>query len=590
MSVFLEQSKACQSAGHLEPTTMSGDLHLVKGEQAAGLLVKSDFLEQWQALFECCEWSTSFQSPDFVVSWFEVYLQYSPIIVYESIDENKLSGLLILAKESCGDMVFAGTHHAEYKGWLESKKTNYNFFVRALAEVTSCVGEFSLDFSYIRDKCLVDILHKTCSSLVEIHTIPRDYKVLSEDNVLPSLKKKGNKSKFNRLARLGDIQFLRISSSEKFRSYLEACVDYHDVWQGAMNDCYPFYNDNCKVDFHVRLFEKSPQQLHVTVMLLDQHPIALHIGYVQDKEILYSINAHNPVFHKYSLGKLLLLRVTEKMLLEGFENFDLSPGSDGWKRNFASGRTEAYKVFIHKNSTQKRISLYQCKLRTLFKRNAAKVGVDITKCQALLRKLSRVSRSKLLKRAVSLLVQKTEFRVYQLHKDNYSDGIDRRFEFKRDDLGDLLQYQGVKGRSSKQQFLAEALRRLGNGEHLYTYAENEHLLCYGWLVDQQKKAYFSEVNQPYTYDVEGAVVYDFYVVEAARGRGMYTAIATRMLHDVFNVDFAEIAYVSWLSDNYASPKVFANKLGFEFVESLHNERKLWIKKQWKSRQFSPKNT
>ncbi len=586
MSEILKPSKDHQATDHLELAATPSALHLSKDEQAVALLTGSNFLDEWQALFECCEWSTTFQSPDFVISWFEVYQEFSPIIVYERTDQNKLSGLLFLAKGLEGEIAFAGTHHAEYKGWLESKKTNYDFFARALAVVSSSIGEFSLDFNYIRDKSLADILQKTCSSLVEIHTISRDYKAITENDVLSSLKKKGNKSKFNRLAKLGEIEFLRISSAEKFRNYLEDCAVYHDVWQGAMNDCYPFYDDIYKVDFHVRLFEKFPQQLHVTVMLLDQNPIALHIGYVQGKEILYSINAHNPIYHKYSLGKLLLLRLTEKMLQEGFENFDLSPGSDGWKRDFSSGRTVAYQAFIHKNPTQKRLSLYRRQLGKLLKHNASKIGINLAKCLAVLRYLPRLCRSNWLKRAILLLIQKTKFSVYQLRKDNYSDVIDSQFEFKRDDLGDLLQFQGGKGRSSKQQFLAEALRRLGNGEHLYTYAEKGHLLCYGWLVEQQKSAFFTEVDQQYSYDVEGAVLYDFYVVETARGRGIYTAIAKRMLLDIFSADIAEVVYVSWLSSNLASPKVFANKLGFEFVESLYTERILWFKQQRKSRQFT----
>jgi hypothetical protein len=62
----------------------------------------------------------------------------------------------------------------------------------------------------------------------------------------------------------------------------------------------------------------------------------------------------------------------------------------------------------------------------------------------------------------------------------------------------------------KQSFILSALGRLENGVHCYTTSSHDRLLHIGWLIEDQQKAYFPEVEKSYHYALHDAVLYDFY--------------------------------------------------------------------------------
>ena len=552
---------------------MSDPLELITEQHARELIRNVSFQKEWESLYQECGWSTPFQSPGFVITWFQVYTSQTPIIVTKYSGDGILTGLLVLSKDVTGKIEFAGSHHAEYKGWLEHGNATHDFIGKALNLVRQHAGQFTLNLSYIYYREQAEILTCECAEFIELTQCNREYKKLTHDTVIPSLKKKGNKSKWNRLCKLGRIEFSRIVDPVVFRYYLEKCSIYHDAWQGAMNNCYPFSSDESKLNFHARLFEKDQGILHVTGMSLDNEPIALHIGYLSDREICYSIIAHNPIYSSYSLGKLLLLRLCELLLDEGFTSLDLSPGGDPWKKDFSSDTAISYKGILHRNAYERLFSSFLNRSRAI----ASRVGITGNR----VRKLSGSVRI-LTEKLLTSPYRRQILHIYKLEGSDFHYPDRHGYQIRKNDFTDLLLYPDANGRRSKSLFLKESIRRLTDGENVYTYSSNGRLLAYGWLKSDQESDYFAEVGQEYTYDLPGDVLYDIHVQAQPGNQDLYSALVGQMLDDSIRESECKVFYASCSPDSTALTELLENEFGFRILESLHLEKYLHLCRRWKT--------
>jgi len=545
-------------------------IELYKGQQASQLLRSRLFQTSWKNLYCECNWSTPFQSPGFVITWFEVYANQMPIIVTRHSRDGVLDGLLILAKDVTGNIKFAGAQHAEYKGWLEHKDLTHEFIGKALNLVRQDYGPFSLNLSYIYFKEQAEILRHECAKVIELSPCNREYKKLSHTTVMPSLKKKGNRSKWNRLNKLGCVEYARIIDPDIFRKYLEACSIYHDVWQGAMNNSCPFSTDRSKLDFHAKLFEREPGIFHLSAITLDKEPVALHIGYINDREICYSIIAHNPMYSSHSLGKLLLLRLSELLLDEGFTSLDLSPGDDHWKKEFSTDRTTAYTGVLHKNAFLK---LYYCQFNVM-RETARLIGISGNR----VRKLSRVT-GNVFGKLSSSPYQHHVLQIYRLSGRDRSVSDMPAYKISKNNLSDLLLYKDITSRKDKSQFLKECIRRLTDGEEIYTCSGNDRLLAIGWMNGGHGTEYFPEVGQTFTYNPSGNVIHSISVLHEEDKQGLYSALVGHMLADSICKNGNNI-YLLIESKNAALSNVIETVFGFRLVETLHLKRCFNLTLRW----------
>jgi len=125
---------------------------------------------------------------------------------------------------------------------------------------------------------------------------------------------------------------------------------------------------------------------------------------------------------------------------------------------------------------------------------------------------------------------------------------------RRDDWSHLEKFEVTERWLTREAFLGTAAERLSQGEHVYTIADAERLLSYGWLVPRQEASWLPAVEQELRYPPGAAVMYNAYTHPAARGRG-YNGLVTRArIADAFLEFGAKAVYTAIEPCNLAATR------------------------------------
>jgi GNAT superfamily N-acetyltransferase len=150
---------------------------------------------------------------------------------------------------------------------------------------------------------------------------------------------------------------------------------------------------------------------------------------------------------------------------------------------------------------------------------------------------------------------------------------------RRDAMADLLTYKPVPGASPRQEFLARARARLGNGHHVYTCVAGGTLLHHGWTAEHQSCALLTEVSQEVPLPPRSAVLYDFYTHPGARGQGIYTRSLRHLLHAIGSNGCSDWIFIWVLAGNGASRHVI-EQAGFDYYGSAFQRTVLGWVRRW----------
>ena len=116
------------------------------------------------------------------------------------------------------------------------------------------------------------------------------------------MRKKSNKSRMNRLARHGPVEFVELTTPEELDREYDEIIAFTDFRQGAIHDICPFADDARKRAFYRELL-RQPELLHVTVMRAGGKTIAAHIGLRSGRELILGIVCYSPFVAEHSPGK-----------------------------------------------------------------------------------------------------------------------------------------------------------------------------------------------------------------------------------------------------------------------------------------------
>ncbi len=554
-------------------------------ENAWYKLSSQNFLNCWGNLYSKCSWATSCQSPEFVCTWFDTYKNiYSPVIIDSENDEGVLLGLLILAiSDKNNRLVVAGDRHAEYQSWL-ALDCQKDFIVRALAALNCrmpIVG--SLGFKYLPNCVPIQALFESevYSKRIELKIHQRPLMKIEEDHIEKTLRKKSNKSRFNRIKTLGELEFKKITDKTTFKSIFEQIIDFCDFRHGAIHNSMPFQDDKLKEKFHINLMERCPKLLHVTATLLNGNPVAAHIGIVNKTSVQLAIVANSPFFAKYSVGKLHLIQLAQQFIKDNIPYFDLTPGGDPWKERFANDHDEVYELIIYNNSIEKKVAEFKKQAMVAIKKILVTIGARPEGLRELFYIIKRANLRSVLSRLQFFIPKIIEMRQYR-HTLDSAKRIASEGKVKKDELSHLLKFKSTESWQNRQSFASKALERFENGEHCFTIASEDCLLHYGWMLKKQRVSFVSEVQQSYQFPENSAVLYDFYTHSKSRGMGFYQATIKQMLADVCKLPSVEYIYISVEADNQPSRHVI-EKLGFEYQDSLFLLKFLIFSKKWRKR-------
>lgn len=554
---------------------------VIEGLAAVALIKDEGFRGNWAALQAECPWATSFQGCDFVTTWYRVYVDlYSPIIVRQVDTTGALVGLLTLATQhDNGELVVAGAHQAEYHGWLARPEDGDGFISQALDLLRRNYPYATLTFKFLPPDIPVGWLASPSPwsglALKRHHKRPL-IEFGDGASIAASLKKKSNKSRINRLKRLGELEFRELHTPGEFDSVIDQIADQYDFRQGAINASVPFREDPLKKTF-LRELMQHPGVLHISALMLEDAPIAAVIANCEKDTVSVGVFSHSPFYAKHSPGKFHLLFLGAALSEQGFTSLDLTPGG-AWKDRFATTFDEVLEVTVHFSNVVARRGRWAVAFEAVASKFLKWVSIKPETIRALPAELEKVTADKIMQRVRRWLWDTQEFRLYSM--DIKTAGTARAEPtMSVNCLGDLLRFAPSEDWQTRDTFLSQALCRLEDGDRVYSVSDENALLHSGWASDHVKESYFTEVGQTYEYPSGSSVFYDFYTSPKSRGQGLYQKSLGQMLQESAQCEGIEKVFISVLADNAASRHVI-EKRGFKFQNSFYRTVRLGMERRW----------
>lgn len=558
---------------------------LVYGQSAHTLLGDPRYLALWRALHDECPHATVFQAPNFVCAWYGAYrAQWQPVVIQSRDSKGDLVGLWLLAHNPVTDVVaHAGTHQAEYHVWLALPGFDVSFLSAAWIELNRRFAGATLRFKYLPAGALGDTLQTaigTRSGGVVVRKHSRPLINLDPEEIKKSFAKKSNKSRFNRLKKLGKIEFRRLVDSAELERVFDDLIAYYDFRQSAVNHSMPFGEDPQKRAFHSELFTVMPGEMYVTATYLDERPIAAFWGAVSGKTVHLGMLIYSPFLAEHSPGKLHMMQLSEHLLKEGKNVLDLTPGGDPWKERFANAHDEVAEAIVYGSAGAQVQDVTLDRLLQWGKWCSALVGVTPANVKSALAMLRRVRPTTVIRKIRNWSRMDREFRIYRGDRAlAESFRCDERVH--HNSLSHLLSFEPGEPWQSRDTFLSNALARLEHGEVAYTISIDNRLAHCGWMVKNQGESHMTEVKQSMTFPQGSVALYDFYSQPGYRGQGLYRATIGHMMREAFADAEIHHAYISVLADNLPSLHVIET-MGFEYQGSLFLKRRFGTERTWAS--------
>ena len=539
---------------------------------AERLLDSSEFQSQWRTLARDCPWGTALQSPEFACTWYACYKErYSPLVLLRHAAGGQLDGLLLLATErATGRLTFAGAHQSEYNVWL-ALPGEQTFITEALHQLAK-FGFPSISFNYLPPGTPLDWLKSEWEARADVRAVRRPLLTVSNpDAMTESLTKKKNRRRMEKLQAGQTLEFVELKNAEELDRYYDEIIDFCDFRQGAVHGSCPFHDDPRKRGFY-RALMQQPGLMHVTVFKSSDKLLGAHIGMRNRDEVMLGIVAHSPFLAEHSPGKLHILQLGLMLHSQGFSRLDLTPGGDAYKDDRATEYDEAHALTVFLDGKALASHRMSSSMRRISKAIARALHLDrdrISQLSSLTKKAVgnplRAARS-LFKRLKRWMWSSAEMRFYRIEAGKVEHS--QATVAQKDSLHDLLAYQPADGSErSKQSFLSDVMTRIESGVRSYTVVRDNRLVHYGWLTERSAQSFITEVQYPYQYPPNSAVMWDFYTHPASRGQGLYSQSLKQIMSDAAAKPGTDFVYIAVLADNIASRKAI-ERAGFIYHESI----------------------
>lgn len=485
-------------------TNINSSIELLVGEEVLTLLEDTRFQSAWDHLCHICPWATVFQSRSFVTTWYGVYKKdFFPMLI-KSENAGKLTGLLTLAGDKDGLITGAGANHAEYQAWITADATDELFIKSALQEVCRFFPGKKILLKYIPAGVPLGFTKKdpVWNKRCFLKASPHPFMRINDLQLTNELRKKNRREKINRMKRLGDFKFERISDYATFLSIFDELAIQSDFRKGAMYNKIAFQTDPLRKAFLLSLFEQN--NVHVTVLKIDDKIIASNVS-IRDKNQLHlqGLNSFAAAYARYSPGIIHILLLGKLLAEEAVDVFDLTPGADAYKDILATDYTVAHTLSIG-NNYHGFTHRFKSGLNRYFKNTAVKAGVKQDTLKKLLRKINlyKVKLKNVAKQGVPSLLaclfdnlkwQRKTLKCWEVKK-NFACSASGLLNIQKDNCKDLLDFDQQEVRYSKQEFLANAMHRFEEGEHCYSWVNDGVLLGCAWVTAGKPAVYESDAT------------------------------------------------------------------------------------------------
>jgi CelD/BcsL family acetyltransferase involved in cellulose biosynthesis/GNAT superfamily N-acetyltransferase len=517
-----------------------------------------------------------------VSAWYTSYqAQWQPVIVRSVDRAGSLVGLWLLAYDSSArQLVNAGAHQAEYHAWLSAPGIDHAFLAAGWVLLKREFVFSTLRFKYLPSPALADILAAATGERAGVagrHSM-RPLLLLDAIQVKASAAKKSNKSRFNRLAKLGKFEFRRVTELAEFERIIDELIAFYDLRQSAVNQSTPFREDPDKRAFHSKLFADAPNAVYCTATFIDDRPIAAFWGTVSGKIVHLGLLISSPFYAEHSPGKIHIMQLSEQLLNDGHDVLDLTPGGDAWKERFANAHDEVAEATIYGSAMTRWREVSAARIAQWGKSALALARITPLQVRSTLATLRRAKPAAFVRKVSNWYCESREFRVYRADR-----ALGRNFDFdprvRCNHLPDLLAFEPGEPWQSRDGFLSNALARIEDGGKAFTVGTGGRLAHSGWMGLNQLTSHMSEVGQSITFPPKSVTLYDFYSHPDFRGAGLYRATIGHMLKEAFSDAATEYAYISVLAHNRPSRHVIET-MGFEYQRSYFWENRFGKERKW----------
>ncbi len=539
-------------------------MKLIYDQEAHVLLQDLKFINRWKELHNNCNYATAFQEPEFVCAWYEAYRDlWKPIILYRESSREELTDLFLLAYyPATKSLVHAGGEQSEYHAWLSLPDEGVSFLSAAWDLLSSQFDFTSLRFRYLPQ---AEPLRETLSRLPNRSSIglrrrPRPLMILNVDEIKASFAKKSNKSRFNRLKKLGKIEFNRVQDLIELDRVFDDLIAFYDLRQGAVNQIKPFQQDPNKRKFHIDLFKRAQNKVYVTVTYLNEKPIAGFFGLASKNRAHLGMIMHSPFLAEHSLGKLHLMQLSELLLNENMGVLDLTPGSDPWKERFANAHDEVIEAIIYRSPLAKIKGEMIYGLLNWFRQRANQVGITTAKLKTILSVVRTFRPSMISGKIGKWFNADRTFHIYQIDR-TFAERFHRDERIRCNELDDLLLFEPRDAGQSESGFLSTALARLEKGEKVYTMKINNRIVYSNWMAHNQSD------KKPIAFPPDSISIYDFFIDLDFEKSGIFKTAIEHLICDAFVDQTIQYAFVFVPTDRKQYSKI-VEEMGFSFRNSF----------------------
>src|SRR5215510_3004259 len=566
-------------------------IELLTDKAAKKLIEDAKFREKWKELYDKCPWGTVFQSADFVITWYETYVnQFAPVIVTGIDGEGELVGLFTLATEmKSGELVVAGSNQAEYQAWLAEPRDANEFIESALEKLCGEFPNRSLTLLFMPPDAPAGWAEagSRWSGHCHVRRLSRGLMEIGDGGRFKDTLRKKKQSKINRLKRLGDLRLDRIHDPGELGAVFDEIVRYQTLRLRAIYNLPDVPSDPLKKTFHMNLM-RLPRMLHATALRVDDRLISAQIHFYNKEQVLLWLITHSPFYARYSPGELHTLMIGAELAREAVPVFDLTPGGN-YKDRYATNYDEVYVIVVFFGRLRR--------LQYKFKRMLAETAksaiqvFNITPEQArdafstfldLRQKWARLSLTDLLSECLRKLKRslwyKDEIYVYaynagQTHCQPGSEVM------QRDRIADLLVYQPVEAwQPSVNKFMKRALENLEAGHRVYTRVEDGKLAQYCWLIEPNGQKWSPDKDeQCLALPPDSALITDFYTY--SQGRSLPQSSLRQILLDASGATGAKQVYIAIPAGNDVMRQIIEGA-GFTYQFSLFRKNVMGKLTSW----------
>jgi CelD/BcsL family acetyltransferase involved in cellulose biosynthesis len=293
---------------------------------------------EWSALWERCPNATTFQRPEWIISWIDTFRPQEPLIL-EIRENGELVGVapfLIYEEGSQRILGLMGGGVSDYLDILVEPDRCQQTLSEIMAFITQ--SEFCWDvlnltdlpatsrlLEFAADSGLKPSHHDICTELV----LPSGVEHLK--NVISKHKYENLRNARSRMRRSGEGQ-IELATRETLYEFLDALFELHAMrWK-------EFGESGVLADPHIQAFHRkvAPELLDRAVLRfyglrLEGRLVATLYSFFEREAVYCYLQGFDPAYASLSAGTLLLGAVIEDAISEGKKRVDFLRGQESYK-------------------------------------------------------------------------------------------------------------------------------------------------------------------------------------------------------------------------------------------------------------------